>query len=69
MLESDYFIVRKCNNKKKVRNRVAAIFWDPDSIGRIVIVYYLMRFLIRARIFLLFESTTLKRATVWDWCK
>jgi len=28
-------MVRKCNNKKKVRNKVAAIIWFPDSISRI----------------------------------
>lgn len=35
MKESDYFIVRKCNNTKKDRNKVAAIIWIPDSISRI----------------------------------
>lgn len=35
VLESDNFIDRKCNNKKKGRNGVTAIIWVPHSISRI----------------------------------
>ena len=64
MLESDCFIVRK----RKVETAWLLLFgFQTVLVESIVIAYFLMRFLIRAHIFLLFESTTLKHATVGDW--
>lgn len=54
--------------KRKVETGWLLLFgFQAVLVESIIIVYFLMRFFMRAHIFLLFESSTLKHARVRDW--